>query len=171
MGFTFQQPGTTSVLDAIEAAAKGADAGLGVFAFATAGGVRALFELPAMHALLHAKKPFHLIVGVDAITNAAALLQIGDVKTRYGAAFTAEVFYHSHPASTFHPKFVYFAHASASTVVTGSGNLTPQGLGVASSAAPAPGTGRPSVWSDSPVSMPRTCGPRWTSGLPRIVRS
>ena len=36
--------------------------------------------------MLHAKNRFDLIVGVDAMTNAAALLQIADLKPKFGGA-------------------------------------------------------------------------------------
>lgn len=138
MGFTFQQPGTSSTLHAIGKAAQHADSGLGVFAYASPSGVRAFFEIPEILALLTAKNKFHLIVGVDAITNASTLLMIGDLQTKFGS-LTAEAFYHEHPASTFHPKFVQFWKGTHLHLVTGSGNLTSRGLGVASAATPAPG--------------------------------
>lgn len=140
MGFTFQQPGAASTLLAIGNAADGADSGVGVFAYASPSGVRAFFGIPEVQALLTAKKKFHLIVGVDAITNASALLTINDLREKFGKnLFTAEAFFHQHSSSTFHPKFVQFTKGKHIKLVTGSGNLTTRGLGVASLAVPAPG--------------------------------
>jgi len=90
--------------------------------------------------LLKEKKKFHLIVGVDAITSASTLLMIGDLQTKFGKkVLTAEAFYHEHPSSTFHPKFVQFGKGKLLHLVTGSGNLTARGLGINSSVTPAPG--------------------------------
>ena len=140
MGFTFQQPGNSSTLQAIGKAAQDADFGIGVFAYASPSGVNAFFEVPEIAALLKAKKKFHLIVGVDAITNASALLTINDFRAKFGTqTLTAEAFIHAHPTSTFHPKFVQFGKGKHLNLVTGSGNLTARGLGVASAANPAPG--------------------------------
>jgi len=140
MGFTFQQPGNSSTLQAIGKAAQNADSGIGVFAYASPSGVRAFFDIPEILTLLASKKKFHLIVGVDAITNASTLLTIDDLRAKFGLdTLTAEAFFHVHPASTFHPKFVQFSKGKHLNLVTGSGNLTTRGLGISSSAATAPG--------------------------------
>lgn len=137
--FVFQQPGSAKLLEAMDAAADGADCGAGVFAFASTGGIEALFSVPALAKMLARRKPFHLIVGVDAITNAEALLCIADKQAQHRQALTAEVFFHKHPASTFHPKFAWFLKGQKLHLITGSGNLTLRGLGQVSAARPAPG--------------------------------
>jgi hypothetical protein len=140
MGFTFQQPGNSSTLHAIGKAAHEADFGIGVFAYASPSGVRAFFDIPEILALLKEKRKFHLIVGVDAITSASTLLMIEDLQNKFGKkVLTAEAFYHEHPSSTFHPKFVQFGKGKKLYLVTGSGNLTSRGLGINSSSSPAPG--------------------------------
>lgn len=139
MPFTFQQPGSALLLGAIGSAAAGADGGIAMFAFASAGGVKAFFAIPEVAALLAAKKPLHLVVGLDAITNAEALLSISDIRKKYGAHVTAEAFFHEHPASTFHPKFAQFRVGADLRLITGSGNLTARGLGLVSAAVSPPG--------------------------------
>jgi len=137
--FVFQQPGSAKLLDAIAVAADGAEAGGGVFAFASTSGVEALFGVPTVTRMLVARKLFHLVVGVDAITNAEALLCIADKQAKYRGALSSEVFLHEHPASTFHPKFIWFMKDGKLHLITGSGNLTLRGVGQQSAAAPAPG--------------------------------
>ena len=137
--FCFQQPGSAAFLDAIERAATGADEGAAMFAFASSGGVDAFFQVPGVADMLRQRKPFHLVVGIDAITNAEALLCIEDKRNLSRSALTAEVFIHEHPASTFHPKFVWFRHGDEVRLIAGSGNLTTRGLGIVSVVAQAPG--------------------------------
>jgi|GEM_PF-1840465 len=129
MTFVFQQPGTAHLLNAINTAAAGADSGGGVFAFASKGGVDALLAAPNVARMLKRKRPFHLIVGMDAITNAEALLGIEAALRRFRGALTAQVFYHEYPQSTFHPKFCWFQHGNRLHLIAGSGNLTMRGLG------------------------------------------
>lgn len=137
--FNFQEPGSAKLQEAIETTANSADSGVGVFAFASTSGVKALFEVPLLVKLLSQKKPFHLIVGIDAITNAEALLSIADEVKKYKGYLIAEAFFHNHPASTFHPKFIWFAKGKELRVIVGSGNLTLRGFGKKSAANPAPG--------------------------------
>lgn len=132
--FFFQQPGSTQLLDAIHDAADGADEGAGTYAFASTAGIEAFFAVPPVVSMLRQRKPFHLVVGVDAITNAEALLCIEDKRARSRGALTAEAFLHEHPASTFHPKFAWFKKGGEVHLITGSGNLTARGLGIASGA-------------------------------------
>ncbi len=109
-----------------------------MFAFASQSGVAALFSRDGIGQFLKRNKKFQLIVGVDAITNAEALLCIGDEITRF-PSLSAEAFLHEHNQSTFHPKFAWFESHAGLTVVTGSGNLTARGIGKASIHTPAPG--------------------------------
>lgn len=129
MAFVFQQPGTARLLDAINNAASDADTGGGVFAFASRGGIEALFECHNVARMLAAGQRFHLIVGIDAITNAEALLCLSEKLTLFPGALTVDIFVHEHPCSTFHPKFSWFRHGDILSLVTGSGNLTLRGLG------------------------------------------
>lgn len=129
MAFFFQQPNSSGLLDAVDSHSKGADSGGGVFAFASKGGIDAFFTLPSIEAMLGGGKPFQIIVGIDAITNAAALLCLAEKVKAYGGALSAHVFLHEQAPSTFHPKFSWFSKGSALSVITGSGNLTERGLG------------------------------------------
>lgn len=129
MAFVIQQPGSALLLETINEAAENAESGGGVFAFATRGGVEALLQAPNVARMLTSGRPFHLVVGVDAITNAEALLYIGDCLSSNPGVLTAEVFFHGNPASTFHPKFSWFHGVEGTRLVVGSGNLTLYGLG------------------------------------------
>lgn len=138
MTFVFQQPGTAKLLEALDVASDNAEHGGGVFAFATKSGIEALLGVPRIAQMLAKGNPFHLIVGVDAITNAEALLYLRDQVGKYPGNLTAHVFYHDLPG-TFHPKFSWFKRAGALHLVTGSGNLTLSGLGKVTTAALPPG--------------------------------
>lgn len=129
MAFVFQQPGSFGLLDVLNNCAKGADGGGGVFAFASKGGVEAIFTLPNIEAMLKADRPFHLIVGIDAITNAEALLCIEGKVAKHKKSLKAHVFFHDQAPCTFHPKFSWFCKQDKISLITGSGNLTERGLG------------------------------------------
>lgn len=129
MTFVFQQPGSAGLLDALNDGSKDAEAGGGVFAFASKGGVEAIFGLPNIAAMLTAGRPFHLIVGIDAITNAEALLCLGEKVAKYKKSLKAQIFLHDQAPSTFHPKFSWFSKQGGIFLITGSGNLTERGLG------------------------------------------
>ncbi len=129
MTFVFQQPGTAKLLEAIDDAATNAICGGGVFAFASKGGIDALFARPNISSMLALQQRFHLIVGIDAITNAESLLCLGDKLSQFPDALTVNVFFHEYPSSIFHPKFSWFQHEAGLRLVTGSGNLTLRGLG------------------------------------------
>lgn len=136
--FVLQEPGGSDLLDAINDAANNAESGGGVFAFASRGGIAAFLSTPHVQELLTQGKELHLIVGVDSITNAEALLYLADQAEAYDG-LVAEAFLHSHPNSTFHPKFAWFRSENGLTLVAGSGSLTVRGLGQASVAVPPPG--------------------------------
>jgi hypothetical protein len=138
MPFVFQQPGSASLLDALNDAARGADSGGGLFAFALRGGIERLLDAPRISKMLSSRKPFRLVVGMDAITNAEALLYLQDRILRHNPAFEATAFLHENPG-TFHPKFSWFTRGDKLLLVTGSGNLTVSGLGSLSSRNPPPG--------------------------------
>lgn len=139
MSFVIQQPGSASLLDAVNDAAGNATAGGALFAFASRSGVESFFSQPNVIGLLNQGAVFHLIVGIDAITNADALFCLTEKCERYPGALRAEVFMHQSPLSTFHPKFIWFGQAEEVRLITGSGNLTLRGLGQQSDATPASG--------------------------------
>lgn len=137
--FHFQAPGARRLLDQIELAAQSATEGLGVFAFASAGGVERFMKAIQLGGKWKPPKKFHMIVGVDAVTNADALLKLADYVAASSGALSAEVFFHENPWSTFHPKFAIFKSPAGLRFLTGSGNLTTRGLGEASVASIPPG--------------------------------
>jgi len=129
MTFVFQQPGAAKLLEALNSCSLNAEAGGGVFAFASKGGVDAVFDLPNIKSMLAEGRQFHVIVGIDAITNAEALLCLGEKVSKYGKTLIAHVFLHAQAPSTFHPKFSWFKKNGGMSLITGSGNLTERGLG------------------------------------------
>ena len=128
MRFIFQQPSNPNHLDAINAAANGAISGGSMYAFATREGIRALLDAPHLKRHLESGRAYHLIVGLDAITNGAALLALEEAITEFRGALTAQAFLHN-LQGTFHPKFTWFRTPNELRLITGSGNLTPAGLG------------------------------------------
>jgi len=136
MEFVLQQPGTARLLAAIDDAASGADSGGGAFAFASKGGIDALFDCPNIAQMLKNGHPFHLIIGIDAITNAEALLCLHDKLELFPESLSIDIFSHEYPSSIFHPKFCWFQQGDMLRLVTGSGNLTLRGLGQASEDGP-----------------------------------
>jgi hypothetical protein len=128
MTFVIQPPGADSLLQAIDTSAINAESGGGVFAFASKGGVAALLKLGRIQKMLSTNKPFHLIIGVDAITNAETLLYLSEQVALYKGALRAHAFFHNEPC-TFHPKFSWFKSQQNIELITGSGNLTLSGLG------------------------------------------
>lgn len=133
--FTFQQPGHPSLLDALDASAKGASEGGGMFAFATKNGISALFSAKNIAKLLN--RSFEVVVGMDAITNADAVLCLEEY-TKKSSGLKAHAFLHNYPG-IFHPKFSWFVREGELVLITGSGNLTPSGLGAASAGTPPQG--------------------------------
>ena len=129
MSFVFQQPGSASVLDSINAAAERAEHGGGMFAFATRLGIDRFLGAPNVRHMLESQHHFTLVVGVDAITNGDALLRLEEAVARYGQHLRVRAFLHEY-SGTFHPKFAWFRRGNELAVVTGSGNLTNSGLGV-----------------------------------------
>jgi hypothetical protein len=71
---------------------------------------------------------FYLIVGVDGVTNARALMALQNMSHDL-PGLTVKVFYHDlFPQAMFHPKFCWFRHRTRGFLITGSGNLTTRGL-------------------------------------------
>ena len=103
-----------------------ANACVAAYAFASVGGVRMLFENPALQAVLE-RCETRLIVGIDRITSEAALRALADLEGRF-STFTVKVF-PSDRAGLFHPKAAAFAYPNGRRrVIAGSGNLTEGGL-------------------------------------------
>lgn len=129
MSFVFQQPDSPGLLKTLDDCSNGAEGGGGLFAFASKGGIKTFFSLPNIAAMLKAKRPFHLVVGIDAITNAESILQLEASTKEYGPALKIHIFLHDQAPCTFHPKFAWFTRQGKLSLITGSGNLTERGLG------------------------------------------
>ena len=127
MTLTLQVPGADNTLhDAIVAAATGATGGFAAFAFATATGIDTALAEPAVRNLLGSGQ-FQLVVGLDAITDTAA---VAAIKTAKSALPKAAVlfFYNPKGGVLYHPKTSFFRRPSGGRCLTGSGNLTLGGL-------------------------------------------
>jgi hypothetical protein len=122
-----QDPGAPSgyLLEAMLDAAKGADRGGGIFAFATADGIRASLHDKAFGRLLK-RGTFDLVVGVDSITNVLAVEELARSVSQY-AGLSGRVLVHAESV-LFHPKVSWFGKGSNLTLIVGSGNLTVRGL-------------------------------------------
>ncbi|MBZ4330523.1 phospholipase D family protein [Corallococcus sp. AS-1-12] len=114
------------LLEAILDASHNASEGTGMFAFASAKGVRMLFDDADFAAFLK-RASFDLIVGVDAVTNVATLALLKEYTETY-RKLVVRVFLHHRKGILFHPKFCWFRSLKGGTAVLGSGNLTLGGL-------------------------------------------
>lgn len=127
MALTLQTPGeVTSLHAALVDAATGAKGGFAAFAFATSTGIDTSFAEPAFRKLLTGGQ-FRLVIGLDAITDTAALAAL---KTAQAALPKAAIslFYNFKGGALFHPKTMFFRRALGGVCLTGSGNLTLGGL-------------------------------------------
>lgn len=114
------------LLERIVEASSEATSGGGAFAFASTGGVKLLLEDETFARFL-SRSSFDLIVGVDAVTNVAALERLKACMSKH-RKLTVRVFLSDAHDGLFHPKLCWF-HAPKHTVfLVGSGNLTPGGL-------------------------------------------
>ena len=97
-----------------------------VFAFASLEGTRMLFSDPVVEAFLRRGR-FDLVVGIDAVTNRAALEHLQELEAAHGT-LRARVFWNP-TSALFHPKFVHLVgRGGRQTIIVGSGNLTAGGL-------------------------------------------
>jgi hypothetical protein len=122
-----QDPGAPSgyLLEAMLDAARGANRGGGIFAFATAEGIRTLLDDKAFRRLLK-HGTFDLVVGVDSITNVLAVDELARFVSQY-AGLTGRVLVHDESV-LFHPKLSWFGRGSDLVLIVGSGNLTVRGM-------------------------------------------
>jgi hypothetical protein len=127
MTLALQVPGVAGTLhSALVSAANGAVGGFAAFAFATATGIDTALAEPAVRKLLGTGK-FHLVIGLDAITDTAAIAAIKTAKAALPAA-SMSLFYNPKGGVLFHPKTLFFKQAHGGICLTGSGNLTLGGL-------------------------------------------
>ncbi|MBI1220493.1 MAG: hypothetical protein GC186_18335 [Rhodobacteraceae bacterium] len=127
MTLTFQVPGEGYTLhDALVAAATGATGGFAAFAFATSTGIDTAFAEPSVRQLLGTGE-FQLVVGLDAITDTAAVTALKTAKAALPNA-SVSLFYNPKGGVLFHPKTMFFKRHAGGQCLTGSGNLTLGGL-------------------------------------------
>jgi hypothetical protein len=127
MALTLQVPGDDNTLHkALVAAATGATGGFAAFAFATATGIDTVLAEPLVRKLL-ATGNFHLVLGLDAITDTAAVAAIMTAKAALPAA-SISMFYNPKGGVLYHPKTMFFRTEAGGQCLTGSGNLTLGGL-------------------------------------------
>lgn len=119
-------PETDFLGDMLLDACSAAQVGGGAFAFLSARGVQLLLQDDIFQAFL-SRGRFDLLVGVDAITDGAAIDALSEV-TKAHPNMTSRVFVPSHPNSIFHPKVAWFDNGNGGLLITGSGNLTLGGL-------------------------------------------
>ena len=119
-------PASEYLIDTLLEACAGATRGAGAFAFLSAGGVQ-LFLRDRGFADFAEEGTFDLVVGVDAITDLAAVAALEAVQADLPSLET-NMHIPTHPRSIFHPKFAWFEKPGGGVLVTGSGNLTAGGL-------------------------------------------
>lgn len=120
-------PATTYLYETIVAVVQDAVEWRGIYAFASQGGVDKLVSDDAVMAFFKRGGSASLVVGIDAVTNKAALEQLTHYASKH-AKFVPSVFW-TPTSGLFHPKLSHFRHADGrETLVVGSGNLTPGGL-------------------------------------------
>lgn len=127
MTLTLQVPGEGNTLHAaLVAAATGATGGFAAFAFATSTGIDTALAEPAVRQLLGTGQ-FQLVVGLDAITDTAAVAALQTAKTALPKA-AISFFYNPKGGILYHPKTMFFKKSAGGLCLTGSGNLTLGGL-------------------------------------------
>lgn len=114
------------LLEEILTACEGASHGAGVFAFASAGGVRLLLQ-DATFARFLSRAPCEMIIGVDAITDNVALDALATCVAAH-PRLKVRVFIGKTAATLFHAKMCWFRHRKRGVCLVGSGNLTAGGL-------------------------------------------
>lgn len=115
-----------SLHEALLYACQDADEGSAAFAFVTAAGAKLYLE-DQLFLNMIGRGQFKLIVGLDAITDPAALSKLGQLESDY-SNLEVLAFLNDTPNSIFHPKCTWFKNSDGGTVVVGSGNLTVGGL-------------------------------------------
>jgi hypothetical protein len=127
MTLTLQVPGDNNTLHAaLVAAATGATGGFAAFAFATSTGIDTTLAEPPVRELLGTGQ-FQLVVGLDAITDTAAVAALNAAKAALPKA-SISLFYNPKGGVLYHPKTMFFKRLAGGRCLTGSGNLTLGGL-------------------------------------------
>ena len=120
-------PESPKLIAYIARGCKSASGGGAAFAFASGMGVKLLTADPNFQEFLKTSK-FLVVIGLDAITDTRALDSLRRVRSSY-PNFKPMLFLHDIPATCFHPKTMWLRIPSGGLTITGSGNLTPGGLG------------------------------------------
>src|SRR5688572_10475221 len=103
MSLTLQVPEAGDTLHAaLVAAATGATGGFAAFAFATSTGIDTALAEPAVRELLGTGQ-FQLVIGLDAITDTAAVAAIKTAKATLPKA-SVSMFYNAKGGVLYHPK-------------------------------------------------------------------
>ncbi len=119
-------PDTVYLFEAILAAARGAAACTGMFAFASRAGVDTLICDQETQSFL-ATSTMSLLVGLDAVTNRHTLVRLQELEAEH-ERLSVRVF-RNPTNSLFHPKVARFEYPDGRrSMIVGSGNLTPGGL-------------------------------------------
>jgi len=119
-------PNSTYLLESIFEACESATKVAGAFAFASLPGIRLVTQGTAFQAILE-NHEVDLVVGIDAVTNNAALdelLRVGQSRPN----FQVRAFLNPRNDVIFHPKFCWTKRAETGILIAGSGNLTESGL-------------------------------------------
>lgn len=119
-------PQSLYLIEAILQSSTNALSGAAVYAFATQGGIKLLLSDPTFQRFLN-QRAFDLIVGVDAVTNEAALNHLRDYEEEYHN-LRVRVFLDETSGGLFHPKMCWFRNSEQSEYFVGSNNLTAGGL-------------------------------------------
>ena len=120
-------PETTYLYEAILRAVVEARAWHGLYAFATKDGIDHLIDDRVVQDMMNDGGEIGLVVGVDSVTNRAALERMQELEECY-ANFRARVFWNE-TSGLFHPKISDFVIPDGGRIlIVGSGNLTPGGL-------------------------------------------
>lgn len=118
--------GSKLLHEALLEACGSATRGAGTYAFVSVDGVNLLMNDPAFIHFLD-RGPFHLVIGMDEITNTRTLSALNTFCEQH-INLTVHAFLHYTSGSTFHPKFSWFRCQRGGYLIAGSGNLTQKGL-------------------------------------------
>lgn len=113
--------------EALLEACNSAIYGAGTYAFVTADGVNMLMGDPVFSNFINRGR-YHLIAGIDEITNTRALNALSSLCYDHGEHLCVNAFLHDTGSSLYHPKFSWFKKEVGGVLVVGSGNLTQKGL-------------------------------------------
>lgn len=97
----------------------------GLYAFGSAAGAIATLEDPAFEAFIARGGTVDLLIGLDAVTNPAALVRL---REHSNEQIRIDVFTSARSGSIFHPKVSVFTGDDDGRLVVGSGNFTEGGL-------------------------------------------